>query len=88
MQRLHRIGRGKDLETLLRRGRRFSSELFQASALRNDLRHDRFAFVVARAVDKRATVRNRLRRRMRERNSIPALSQKNMKVALVFQYAD
>ena len=60
------LGRGADLGLLLRRGRRSSSPLFHAASRPNGLAHSRFAFIVPRAVDKRAVVRNRLRRRMRE----------------------
>ena len=60
------LGRGADLGLLLRRGWRSSSRLFYVTSRPNGLAHSRFAFIVPRAVDKRAVVRNRLRRRMRE----------------------
>lgn len=54
------------MSVLLRRGRRISAPLFQIAARRNRLSHARFALVVPRTADKRAAVRNRLRRRAAE----------------------
>ncbi len=50
----------------MRYGRRVSSPLFQLVVRPNTLSYPRFMFVAGRAVDKRAVVRNRLRRRARE----------------------
>ena len=68
-----RLGRGLELDLLFKSGRRLANALFQCTVRANDLAHNRFVFVVARAVDKRATQRNRLRRRCREymRTHIP-----------------
>ena len=69
MKRTHRLGRGKDLNLLFTRGLRFHSPLFHVSVRaepRSDSGTSRFVFVVPRSVDKRAVVRNRLRRRARE----------------------
>lgn len=66
MKRINRLGRGKELGTLLRYGRRISSPLFQLLVRPSGRAHPRFVLVAARTVDKRAVVRNRLRRRARE----------------------
>lgn len=66
MKSIYRLGRGKDAGSLLRFGRRFSSPLFQIVIRPNNLPRARFMFVASRAVDKRAVVRNRLRRRASE----------------------
>lgn len=50
----------------MRYGRRASSLLFQVVARPSTLLDSRFAIVAGRVVDKRAVVRNRLRRRVRE----------------------
>ena len=51
---------------VLRRGRRVENPLFRATFKENDLGWPRFAFIVSRAVAKRAVKRNLLRRRARE----------------------
>lgn len=66
MKRINRLSRGKDLALLLRYGQRISAPLFGLSVRRTNHPHQRFVFVAGRAVDKRAVVRNRLRRRARE----------------------
>lgn len=66
MKRINRLGRGRELGALLRYGRRISSPLFQLLVRPSGFTHPRFVFIAARAVDKRAVVRNRLRRRVRE----------------------
>lgn len=69
MKRAHRLGRGKDLNLLFARGRRFHSPFFSITVRARqaaDAGPSRFVFVVPKSVDKRAVVRNRLRRRARE----------------------
>lgn len=66
MKKINRLGRGKDMTALMRYGRRISSPLFQVIARSTALPHPRFVFVVGRAADKRAVMRNRLRRRAAE----------------------
>ena len=66
MERRHRLGRGKDLDLLLRRGSRVSHAFFSVAWRPSYLPISRFVFIVPRSVDKRAVVRNRLRRRIRE----------------------
>ena len=63
MKKINRLGRGIDMTALMRYGRRVSSPLFQLAVQSTPLPHPRFVFVVGRAVDKRAVIRNRLRRR-------------------------
>ena len=64
--RIHRLQSAKDFRTLFRYGRYFESSFFKLVARQNTLPYDRFAFIAPKTVDKRAVVRNRLRRRARE----------------------
>jgi ribonuclease P protein component len=66
MQSMHRLAAASDFRFLFSRGRRIESPLFRLICLKNSLPFSRFAFVVSRAVSKRAVIRNRLRRRARE----------------------
>lgn len=66
MKKLGRLAQARDFKLLLGRGRRIESPLFRVVVRPNRLPFSRFAFVAARAVEKRSVVRNRLRRRARE----------------------
>lgn len=66
MIRINRIGREKDFQLLFLKGRRRESRFFRLTVLPNTLTFSRFAFIASKNVDKRAVVRNRLRRRSRE----------------------
>ena len=63
---VHRLQSARDFRALFRFGRRRESVFFKLSARQNNLSFSRFAFIAAKSVDKRAVVRNRLRRRARE----------------------
>jgi ribonuclease P protein component len=65
MRAIHRLDR-KDASSVLRYGRRISGTLFNLAVRPSGLPYARFVFVVGRATDKRAVVRNRLRRRAGE----------------------
>ncbi len=63
---LHRLQSAKDFRMLFRFGRRRESDFFKLTVLPNNMPFSRFAFIAAKTVDKRAVVRNRLKRRSRE----------------------
>ena len=54
------------IKTVMRRGKRVSTQGVQLIYTQNNLPLSRFAFVVPKAVDKRAAIRNRLKRLTRE----------------------
>ncbi|OGZ98811.1 MAG: ribonuclease P protein component [Candidatus Sungbacteria bacterium RIFCSPHIGHO2_02_FULL_47_11] len=63
---VHRLNEQNDIRAVLRRGRKIESLLFRATFRKNPFARLRFTSVASRAIDKRAVVRNRLRRRARE----------------------
>ena len=63
---IHRLQSAKDFRALFRLGRRRETRLFKLIVLPNRFSYSRFAFIASKIVDKRAVVRNRLRRRCRE----------------------
>ncbi len=63
----YRLRRAEDIRLVLMRGRRLEMGLFRIAARPNHLGHVRFSCIISRKVDKRAVVRNRIRRRTRER---------------------
>lgn len=66
MKRNYRLSKPADFRVLLRIGRRTETPLFRLIYRPNQLAHGRFAFVAPLSVDKRSSVRNRLRRMARE----------------------
>ncbi len=55
-----------DIRLLLRKGKRLHDPMFQLIYHKNNLSVSRFAFIVSTKIDKRATVRNRIKRLLRE----------------------
>ncbi len=66
MKRTHRLHLGEHFRRLFRRGKRVETAFFRMVYGENDAPHARVAVVVPRTVDRHATVRNLMRRRVRE----------------------
>lgn len=73
MKRIYHLTGEADLRQLFHKGQKFESGFFRLISRENFRGHGRFIFVLPRSLDKRSTVRNRLRRRAREwiRKNIP-----------------
>ncbi len=63
--REYRLSRQRDIQRVLKSGRRFPSPALMLRCAPNRLEHPRVAVVVGTVVSKRATVRNRIRRQLR-----------------------
>ena len=61
-----RIRRQKDFDFLYQKGKRARSKFFNIIFVPNGAGFNRFAFIVSTRVDKKAVIRNKLKRRMRE----------------------
>jgi len=64
--KINRIKKKKDFETIFRNSRSFKTNLFIFRIAKNNLGLNRFGFVVSLKVSKKATVRNKIRRRLME----------------------
>lgn len=64
------------IKTVMRRGKRIATDGLQFIFIQNTIPISRFAFIVPKSVDKRAVVRNRIRRVVREavRLALPAIA--------------
>lgn len=63
----YRLRKSQDFETVREKGRVFQSESFAlAAAKREDREPPRFGFVVSTKISKKATLRNRVKRALRE----------------------
>lgn len=67
-----RIAQKKDFENIFRRGKTFKGEFLVLKACRNFSRSSRFAFIVSQKVSKKATVRNKIRRQLKELTRLQA----------------
>ena len=82
LKKLHRITKKSDFDKFFganfkkAKGFSASSNCLILKSLNNDLKISRFAFVISTKIDKRATKRNLVKRRLRE---IIRLNLKNMK---------
>jgi len=62
----NRLKKEKDFDEVFEKGKGFNSSLLFLKAKRNNLKVKRFGFVVSQKVSKKAIVRNRVKRFLRE----------------------
>jgi ribonuclease P protein component len=66
LPRINRIKKKKDFEKIFKNSVSLKNNLFILRIAKNDLGLNRFGFVVSQKVSKKATVRNKIRRRLSE----------------------
>ena len=62
----YRLTRQKDFDNVFKKGRSFFVKEVGIKVLKNDLGYPRFGFVVSNKIAKKATERNKIKRRLRE----------------------
>lgn len=62
----NRITGKKDFERIFKKGKSFKEKFLILKVAPNSLNINRFAFIVSRKVSKKATVRNKIKRQIRE----------------------
>lgn len=62
----NRLKKRKDFESVFRKGKGFKENFLVLKKSRNNLDFSRFGFIVGGKVSKKATVRNKIKRRLRE----------------------
>ncbi len=62
----NRLKKKKDFERIFNQGKSFKHDCLVLRILENDLGYNRFGFVVSKKVSKKAVVRNRIKRMLRE----------------------
>lgn len=77
LPKINRIKKKKEFEAIFRNSRSFKTNIFIFKAIENGLSINRFGFVVAKKISKKAVVRNRIKRRLAEAAS---LQLKNIKI--------
>lgn len=66
LSKLNRIKKKKDFDVIFKKGASLKSDLLILKVLKNNFEQSRFGFVVSKKVSKKATVRNKLKRRLSE----------------------
>lgn len=76
LPRVFRLQKSKDIKTVIEKGARYRGRHLQLSALHTNGATSRFAFIVSNKISKKATVRNRAKRLMREatRSLLPQIN--------------
>lgn len=64
--RQNRIKKKDDIERIFKKGKSFKEGFLLLKTLKNDLNASRFGFVVSKKISKKANVRNKIKRRLRE----------------------
>jgi ribonuclease P protein component len=62
----NRLKRKKDFQKVLKKGKGLKEDFLVLKMVRNDLPFSRFGFIVGTKISKKAVLRNKLRRRIRE----------------------
>lgn len=66
LAKVNRLRKKKDFERILKKGKSFKEGFIILKFNKNNSREIRFGFIVSRKVSKKATVRNKVKRRLRE----------------------
>jgi len=62
----YRLQKKKDIDRVFRKGKSFREDSLVLKTTKNDLSFSRFGFVVSQKISKKASVRNKIKRRLRE----------------------
>lgn len=66
LSKQYRLQKDKDFELVFKKGRIVSNEFIFLKFVKNNLVVSRFGFIISKKISKNATVRNRIKRRLRE----------------------
>ena len=64
LPRENRLKKEEDFKKIFKKGRGFTNNLFVLKIVKNNLDISRFAFVISKKISKKATIRNRIKRRL------------------------
>jgi ribonuclease P protein component len=66
LKKINRLKKKKDFEKVLKDGKGFKEDFLLFKIIKNNLKISRFGFIISQRVSKKATVRNKLKRKMSE----------------------
>ena len=62
----YRLTRKKDFEKIFKKGKKLKEDFLILAIAKNNLNRARFGFIVSQKVSKKAAIRNKIKRRLRE----------------------
>ena len=66
LSKKYRLQKDKDFDLVFKKGKNSGSEFLFLKLRKNDLEISRFGFILSKKISKNATVRNKIKRRLRE----------------------
>lgn len=66
LSKKYRLQKDKDFDLVFKKGKNLDSEFLFLKLRKNDLEISRFGFILSKKISKNATVRNKIKRRLRE----------------------
>ena len=66
LPKLNRLKKKKDFDRVFKEGKRFKEDCLIFTVAKNNFKNSRFGFIVSKAVSKKTTLRNKIKRRLRE----------------------
>ena len=67
LQKINRLQKSKEIEWVLSQGKGFKEDSLALKTAKNNLNYSRFAFLVSKKVSLKASLRNKIKRGLRER---------------------
>lgn len=66
LPKINRLTKKKDFDSIFKKGKSLKIDFLVFKILKNDLKESRFGFVVSKTISKKAVIRNKVKRRLRE----------------------
>ncbi len=66
LAKINRLKKRKDFDLVFKKGKGFKEDFLVLKMIKNNLNQTRFGFIVGGKISKKATLRNRIKRRLRE----------------------
>jgi len=66
LPKTNRLTKKKDFDSVFKKGKSIKVDFLIFKILKNDLKESRFGFVVSKTISKKAVIRNKVKRRLRE----------------------
>ena len=65
LSKINRLQKRKDFDWVFKRGLKFKEDFLSLRVVKNNLKNSRFGFIVSQKISKKATLRNKIKRRLR-----------------------
>lgn len=66
LPKANRLKKKKDIKRVLKEGETFKEDFLILKMIKNGLKNSRFAFIISQKISKKAVLRNKIKRRLRE----------------------